>query len=58
MKELELMGRNPIDIMFGSGEVTIEEIEDTYIAFTRAKAKYPKWYGVVGEWVGKRIYRD
>ena len=51
MKELELMGYNPVRYMFGSGEPTIEEIENGYIALMRAKIKYPAWRKVMDKYI-------
>lgn len=50
MKELESMGYNPLKIMFQEG--SFADIENTYIALTRAKAKYPKWYAIVSKEIG------
>jgi len=52
MKELELMGHNPVKVVFGGG-MNITEIEACYVAIGRAKVKYPKWYKVVSEWINK-----
>lgn len=54
MKELELMGYNPVEILFGR-EFKIELIEDCYIAIFRAKKKYPKWSAVIGKWISKKM---
>jgi hypothetical protein len=42
MKELEAMGYDPVKVM--TGKPSFVEIEATYVALTRAKAKYPQWY--------------
>ena len=51
MKELEIMGYNPIENM--SGEQTMDKLEKRYVALTAAKRKYPKWYKEVSYWVNK-----
>ena len=51
MKELELMGCNPLE--FFMGDLTIEQIETKYVAISRAKAKFPEWYKVVSKFISK-----
>ncbi len=51
MKELELMGLNPVKVMFSSR--TFEETEKTYVAIGRAREKYPDWYAIVSRWMNK-----
>ena len=55
MKELELVGVNPIENM--TGKQTIEKIESRYIAFASAKKKYPEWDRVISGFFG-RIMKD
>ena len=51
-KEIEAMGLNPIKtILFGKGG--IENAEICYIAITKAKAKYPKWYKEVSSYINR-----
>ncbi len=49
MKELELMGHNPIPYFVRN--LPVEMIETKYVALTRAKKKYPKWYKVVSSFI-------
>jgi len=49
MMELENMGFNPIDILFSSKKLIVEEIEACYVAITKTKEKYPEWYAVVSK---------
>lgn len=53
MKEMEELGLNPVNVMFGNEHLSIEIIEKSYIALSRAKKKYPIWYNVVGSYIGK-----
>lgn len=55
MKELEAMGYNPVRHMFVRHELTMKEIEDTYVAIRNAEAKYPKWNKVISEYVDTTI---
>lgn len=55
MKEVEAMGHNPVEMMFGDGFPTMEEVEIGYVALSRAKEKYPEWYKVVGKWINKQM---
>ncbi len=56
MKELEMMGHNPVEVMFGP-RPTMDVIEDCYVAQHRAAEKYPEWHEVVAEWIDKRMLR-
>ena len=49
MIELEVMGYNPVDLMFNEKPPSIEEIEAVYVAMQRIKTKYPKCYAVMVE---------
>ena len=51
LKEIEAMGLNPIKTVFGG--VGIENTEVCYIAITKAKAKYPKWYKEVSSYISR-----
>ena len=53
LKEIDIMGFNPIEHFMPN--LTIEQIERKYVAFTRAKEKYPVWYKVVSEFVNKEF---
>jgi len=55
MIELEMMGYNPVEIMFGEGKPTMNEVEACYIAQVRAKEKHPGWYEVVSSHVSKMM---
>ena len=49
MMDLELMGVDPVKEMFQE-PMTIESIERSYVALSRCKDKYPKWYGLMNEY--------
>ena len=51
MKELEAMGYNPVEVMFGDGSLPMNTIEACYVALNRAKARYPKWHKEVSKWI-------
>ena len=53
MKEMELMGYNPVKFLFGGGALNMVDIENSYIAIQHAKIKYPEWYKVVSTAVDK-----
>lgn len=55
MKELEAMGHNPVEVIFGTKSLTMEVIEDCYVALHRATKKYPEWNKVVSDWIDKRM---
>lgn len=52
MIELENAGFNPVKVMF-SGNLQMDEIEETYKAINRAKKKFPKWYKAASQYVGQ-----
>ena len=49
MKELEAMGHNPVELMFGEKPAGVVEFEAIYVAIQKAKTKYPKWYAATTE---------
>lgn len=53
MKELEMAGINPVDVMFSDKSISLDLIGECYRAIRRAKEKYPAWYAVVGAGIGK-----
>ena len=48
MIELENMGHDPVKVMFGDDDLSIDIIGDCYVALTRAKSKHPEWFKTVG----------
>ena len=57
MKELERLGHDPVQLLFNTKieDLTMKQIEDSYIAISSCKDKYPEWYGVVSDFVDKRM---
>jgi len=53
MKELEHMGYDPIELLFGRGHPNMKEVEASYKAISICKKKYPEWYEVVSEYIDK-----
>lgn len=50
MTEIEKMGYNPIQIMFGNKiRPPIKIMEVVYRALTLCKTKYPKWYAMTSK---------
>lgn len=50
MIEIEKMGYNPVQIMFGGrDQLTTKITEVIYRALTLCKTKYPKWYAATSK---------
>jgi len=57
MKELERMGYNPVKLLFTKIELSMKEIEDSYVALSTCKERYPEWYKIVSSYVDNILHR-